>query len=143
MKGFDPKAFELLSGFSEADVEALVEQLEPQKLSKGRKLFREGSESEGLVFVAGGEIELSSKRTGETARFGAGTVLGGLALANVGLREMTVATIEPCEIWRLPPEQWRRLVDDAPRSACRLLEAILAETGALVRAALDPLSEGL
>jgi hypothetical protein len=34
---------------------------------------------------------------------------------------------------------FRRFVDDAPRAACRLAEAIAAELAGLVRAQLDPI----
>lgn len=134
---FDPKLFALLADFSEEDCDALLELLEPQKLARGRKLFREGSESEGLVLLASGTVEISTGRSEGPARLGSGSVFGALAILAVGAREATVSTIEPCEVWRLPREGWRRLVDDSPRTACRLAEAIVAEAAGMIREALD------
>lgn len=138
---FDPKQFGLLADFSEEDCDALLELLEPQKLARGRKLFREGSQSEGLVLLASGTVEVSAGRSERPAELGAGNVFGGLAILAVGVREATVSTIEPCEVWRLPREGWRRLVEDAPRTACRLAEAIVAEAAGMIREALDAFDE--
>jgi CRP-like cAMP-binding protein len=133
----DPKLFPLLGELREADLEVLFDLLEPRKLARGRKVFREGSEADGLVLLAEGRIEISSARGDETFVLEPGAVLGGLSLVSVGPRELTASTLEPCELWRLPRDHWRRLVDDHPRTACRLLEAILAETATTVREALD------
>lgn len=134
---FDPKQFAPLSDFREDDCEALLELLEPRKLASGRKVFREGSESDGIVFLSSGRIELSGKRSAESAEYGAGAVLGALSMMSAGTREATASTLETCEIWRLPRESWVRLLEDHPRTACRLAEAILAETAVMLREALD------
>lgn len=138
---FDPKQFALLADFSEEDCEALSELLEPQKLARGRKLFREGGESEGLVLLASGAVEVSARRSERPVQRGAGAVFGALAMLTVGAREATASTIEPCEVWRLPREGWRRLVEDAPRTACRLAEAIMADAAGMIREALDAFDE--
>ena len=52
----DPKQFPLLAGLREADLEVLFDTLEPRKLGRGRKVFREGSEADGLVLLSSGRI---------------------------------------------------------------------------------------
>ena len=133
----DPKQFELLAELREADLEVLFDLLEPRKLARGRKVFREGSEADGLVLLASGRIEISSGRGGPAFVLEPGAILGTLSLVTCGPRELTASTIEPCEIWRLPRDQWRRLVDDHPRTACRLLESIIEDTAATLREVLD------
>lgn len=136
----DPKAFALLADLREADLELLLDLLEPRQLARGRKVFREGSEADGLVLLAEGRIEISASRAAERFVLEPGAVLGGLSLVNVGPRELTATTLEPCAIWRLPRDHWRRLTDDHPRTACRLLEALLADTAATLRETLDRLA---
>jgi CRP-like cAMP-binding protein len=138
----DPKQFRLLAELRETDLEVLFELLEPRRLARGRKLFREGSEADGLVLLASGRIEICGERAPTPFVLEPGAVLGELSLVTVGPRELTASTVEPCEIWRLPRDHWRRLVDDHPRTACRLLEAILAETAATIREALDRMADG-
>lgn len=138
---FDPKQFALLADFRDDDRDALLELLEPQKLATGRKLFREGSESEGLIFLAAGRVEIKARRSECSAELGPGAVFGALSMMARGTHEATVSTLETCEVWRLPRETWMRLVEDAPRTACRLAEAILAETAGLVRGALEAVGD--
>jgi len=129
---FDAKAFALLSEMREEDARALAELVEFKKLARGRKLFREGGEAEGLVLLASGRLELTSKR-GEKAEIGPGSALGGLSLVVIGPRETTARTLEPCGLWTLQREDFLRLADDHPRTACRLCEAILQEVGSALR----------
>lgn len=138
---FDHKQFALLADFREDDRDALLELLEPQKLATGRKLFREGSESEGLIFLAAGVVEITCNRSDETAELRPGAVFGALSMMAAGTHEATVSTLETCEVWRLPRENWMRLVEDYPRTACRLTEAILAETVGMMRDVLDAVGD--
>ena len=137
----DPKLFPLLDGLREADLEVLFDVLEPRKLARGRKVFREGSEADGLVLLSSGRIEITAGRTGESFVLEPGAALGGLSLVAVGPRELTASTLEPCELWRLPRDHWHRLVEDHPRAACRLLEAILAEAATTLRESLDHVTQ--
>ncbi len=65
-------------------------------------------------------------------------LLAGLREADL---EVLFDTLEPCELWRLSRDLWHRLVEDHPRVACRLLEAILVETAANLRDTLDRFDE--
>ena len=51
MNAADLKKFALLSELSDEDREALFELLEPVTLSKGRSIYREGNEADGLVAI--------------------------------------------------------------------------------------------
>ncbi|MGH0036524.1 MAG: cyclic nucleotide-binding domain-containing protein [Myxococcota bacterium] len=141
MIGADLKGFDLLAELGEDDREALVEVLEERKVSASVPLFREGSEAEGLVLIAKGEVEVRSSRTDSTFRAGPGRCLGALSLLVIGKRETSAVAIEPVTYWLLPRTSYRRLVDDAPRTACRLTEAIAIEAASSMRDGLDALSE--
>ena len=136
------KAFRLLAEFGDDDRELLADLLDCKTLGKGRTLFREGGESQELMLVARGTIELSSARCEHKSVIGPGTALGALSLLVVGPREVAAKTLEPCELRILARESFRRLVDDHPQTACRLVEAIAVDLAHDLRSALDSLADG-
>ena len=134
------KAFSLLSEFGDEDRENLYELLEEKQLAQGRRLFSEGSESEGLLLVVSGKVRLESKRGMDPEILPAGSALGAVSLISVGPREVTAFAEEPCELWLLPRESWPRLLGDHPATACRLAEAMVRDLAGLVRLGLDRLA---
>jgi CRP-like cAMP-binding protein len=133
----DLKAFDLLAELGEDDREALTEVLEERKASAKAPLFREGSEAEGLVLIVRGEVQVKSRRSQQTFEAGPGTCLGAASLLAIGARECTVVATAPVVYWLLPRTSFRRLVDDAPRTACRLAEAIAIDLASSLRDSLD------
>jgi len=131
------KRFSLLTEFSEEDREQLLEVLDERTLRAGRTLFREGSESDGMLLIVSGTVKLEASRLREPQILSAGSALGAVSLLAVGPREATATSTEACELWFLPRTSFRRLVDDAPRTAFRLLEAVSRELAAAIRPALD------
>ena len=136
----DLKAFSLLAELGDEDREALADLLEPVSVRSGRKLFRAGSESEGLALIVQGEVAFESPRSSETWVLGPGSALGTLSLVAVGAHEASATAQTACELLFLERTRFRRLVDDHLRSACRLLEAMIKDLAATTRAALDELS---
>jgi hypothetical protein len=132
----DLKSFALLAELTVADREELLEILEPQSMHADRTLFREGQQSDGLVLLVDGTAQVESKATGMSVRIGAGTSFGAISLVEVGVRESTVITETPCEILWLRRSEFRRLAEDSPRAACRLLEAIASDFAGRVRVEL-------
>ncbi len=63
MNASDLKQFALFAEFSEEEREIVVDLLEERKLPDGKSVFREGSESDGLVLLQEGRMKLKSKRT--------------------------------------------------------------------------------
>ena len=140
MNGSELKQFALLSEFAEADRLEISQLLESRSLFAGRKLFREGGQSDGMALLVEGTVRLESQRIQQQVRVGAGTALGALSLIDMGLRESTAVTETPCEILWLRRTDFRRLVDDAPRTAFRLLEAIAGEFAGRIRRELDSIA---
>jgi len=135
------KDFDLLAEFDDEDREALAELLEERSLREGRRIFCEGNEAEGLVLVTSGSVKLEGRRSASAEIVEAPVTLGLLSLIAVGPRECTAFAAEPCELLVLPRTSFRRLMDDHPRTACRLVEGIVDEASGLIRAALDQLAE--
>jgi CRP-like cAMP-binding protein len=136
----DLKNFGLLSEFGDEDREALFELLDERPIAEGRRIFSEGTESEGLVLVASGRVRVESRRATEPAVLEAGCALGALSLIALGRRESTIFADTACSVLILPRTAYRRLADDYPRTACRLMEAIMDELTGLVRSGLDLLA---
>jgi CRP-like cAMP-binding protein len=145
MSGHDLKRFTLLSELEEAEREAVAEELEEIALEPGRVVFDEGEQGEGLLFVAAGEVRVTSSRAPSPAVFGVGASLGAFSLVASGTRETRVETVSHARLLVLRRSAFRRFADAEPRGACRLLEAILRETARLGReaiaaAAVDPMA---
>ena len=139
MSAVDLKRFALFEELSEEEREVLADEVERIELEPGDVLFREQDEASGLVLVVDGRVRLESSRAGELGSVGPGTALGAVSLVAVGPREVSAVAESACSILLLRRSTFRRLVEDAPRAACRLAEAIARDAAALLRAGLEPL----
>ena len=133
------KAFALFADLSDAERDEIAELLEERRLSPGETLFQEGDEADALALVVDGSVELSSRRASEKAVLGGGSMLGSLALLAVGSRQATAIGAERASVLLLRREDFLRLAEDSPRTACRIVTAIAADAAALTRLALDAL----
>ena len=127
----------LLGEFDAEDRGALAGLLEQRSLRPGERLFEEGEEARGLVLVIEGALELASRRLDGVRRVGSGHWLGAASLVTVGVREVTATASEPTRLLELDRLAFRRLVEDAPRTACRLLEAVLMDLADGLRPTLE------
>lgn len=137
MSALDLKLFALLAELGEEERELVADLLEPVDLDKGEQLFAEGQQAEGLYLVERGTLELSSQRVGALGQAAPGDALGSLSLVAVGTREATAVASDRARLWLLSRESFRRLAYDAPRAACRILEAALVDFAGAVREELD------
>jgi len=136
----DLKRFPMLAELSDEDRTALLDLLEPRVFRKGRSIYRETAEADGLVLVSSGAVQLSSSRSADLATLGEGCVFGSASLLSLGAREATAKAAVDTEVMMLPRASYRRLVEDHPRTACRLTEAIAADLAGLLREVLERLS---
>jgi len=141
VSGDELKAFGPFADLSEAERGEIVELLEERRLSPGETLFIEGDDADSLVLVHEGTLQIESRRSRESATFGPGTVLGGMALFAIGARESSAAGMDRAEVLLLRREDFLRLAEDSPRTACRVAMALSADLAASVRgvlASVDP-----
>ena len=138
----DLKRFALLAEFSDEDRVALADLLDVRNLPDGESAFCEGSEGEGLVLLAEGNLKLKSQRHGDKlGSLMAPYHLGAASLFSSGKREVTAVADGPCKVWLLPRAGLSRLAEFAPRAAFRLAEATAAELAVFTRQGLDVLAE--
>ena len=140
MNAAELKAIDLLAEFGDEDREALAELLEEQHVAKGRRLFSEGEESEDLVLVLEGRVRLELRGGAVLGLVPAGSALGGVSLVAFGKRATAAFCEEPCRVARLDRSGYRRLADDYPRTACRLVEALFKTLADDVRESLEDAS---
>jgi len=136
----DLKAIPLLAEFGEEDREALAELLEEQELAGGRRLFSENEESEGLVLLLEGRVRLAPREGEAFGTLKAGAALGGISLVGFAKRGVSVFCDEACRVARLDRSGYRRLADDYPRTACRLIEALYKALADDVRESIEDAS---
>lgn len=139
MRGAGLKAFAPFADLSEGERAEIAELLEERTLAPGETLFVEGDDADALVLVSEGSLELASRRMREPASLGPGAVLGGLALFAVGAREASAVGAERAEVLLLRREDFLRLAEDSPRTACRIAMALSAELAGHLRSTLAAL----
>jgi len=138
----DLKHFALLAELTDEDREILVELLEERVLPDGKSVFREGNEGDGLVLLQAGQLKLTSRRAGDViGTLEAPQYLGAASLFGVGKREVTALAQGPATVWLLSRSGLTRLLEDAPKAAFRIAEAVATELAGLVRQRLDTLTD--
>lgn len=137
MTASDLKRFPLLAELTDEDREAIFDLVDVQTIRRGRSLYRETAEADALVFVVSGHVRLSSRACADLGSLGEGSILGGASLLGMGQRAATAKAEVECQVMLLPRSAYRRLVEDYPRAACRLTEAIAAELAGLLRETIE------
>ncbi len=137
MKAGDLKRFPLLVEFDEEDRMDLSGLLEQRTLAEGEIVFREGDEADALYLLTRGRIRISRENGGALGILSNGSSLGAISLMTVGTRQASARAESDCDLLVLSRADFRRLAVDAPRTACRLAEAVVAQLAAGLRPHLD------
>ncbi len=137
MNASELKPFRLLAELSANDREAIAEHLESDDMKKGARLFAQGDEADGLALIVTGRVQIEREGKGALGTLGDGAVLGALSLVTVGPREVTAVAQSKCQVLWLRRTAFHRLMENAPRAASRLLEAILSDVGSMLRQGLE------
>jgi CRP-like cAMP-binding protein len=127
------KTFQLFAELDDHDRRVLGDHLEQQRVPAGHCLFREGDAASALVLVAKGRLEVESGRTGELGSLGRGAWLGEASLVSVGSREATVTAAKNSVILRLERSSMRVMLEESPRTAARLIEALAGSLASTLR----------
>jgi CRP-like cAMP-binding protein len=130
------KPFALFGDLGDGEREELAALLEPRDLSVGETLFVEGEESDALLLVLRGSVELASRRSVEKIAVGAGGTIGLLALFAVGARATSAVGVDASDLLLLRREEFLRFAEDHPRAAFRIAAAAAAEVAQHARAVL-------
>jgi CRP-like cAMP-binding protein len=136
------KPFAMFADLGDAERDELADLLEERDLSNGETLFEEGDDSDALVLVLSGRIEVACRRKREKLSIGAGGSMGALSLFQLGTRLTTVVGAESSDLRLLRREEFLRYAEDHPRPAFRVAAAVAAEVAqharAVVADSVDP-----
>jgi CRP-like cAMP-binding protein len=143
LKQEDLKRFALLVEFTEEDRSEFVDLVDEVSLSSGETLFAESDEADSLYLVIEGQLRVSSEASGTLGLVTEGAAIGAISLVVIGMRQASVQAESDCRLLMLSRGSFRRLAEDAPRTACRLAEAIVHELANGLRPQLSALAEAL
>jgi CRP-like cAMP-binding protein len=92
-------------------------------------LFRKGERADGAYVVVRGTIALDAREDGSPAAFVAepGAVIGQSALFLRGLRPATATAREASSVMRVSPTLVRRVLEEYPRAAGILHQALVRD----------------
>lgn len=125
--------FACFADLGDEEREGVAALLREVVLDPGETLFVEGDEANGLFLVSSGRLRLARRMPPCRGTVGEGAVLGALSLVAAGPREATAVAEGACRVLWLPRSAFRRLVEDAPRAACRLLESVVSDLAVQLR----------
>jgi CRP-like cAMP-binding protein len=102
---------------------------ESRALKAGEVLFRRGERADGGYVVVRGAIALDAREDGSPAAFIAepGALIGQTALFLRGLRPATATAREPSAVMRISPTLVRRVLEEYPRAAAILHQALVRD----------------
>ncbi len=123
----DLKDFELLGQLDDTDREALAQEIVVREFDAGTRLFERGEPADSLLFVSEGSVRIQQEDGGDHALLKAGSCIGAFSLTGDVRRETRAETMERTRIFKLTRQGFDRLVGNAPRTACHLLQAILRD----------------
>jgi len=111
-----------------ADLERIAEVAVPRRFEPGQAVFREGDSSDTCYVVREGQARaIRSHGDGRTitlATFGPGDIFGELAMFEDERRSATVEAVEPTSVVGVLGPDMRRLMDEHPAIATRLVIAL-------------------
>lgn len=118
----------VFSTLEHGDLERIAELAVPRRFEPGEAVFREGDASDTCYVVREGHGRaVRTHRDGRTitlARFGPGDIFGELAMFEDELRSATVEAIEPMSVVAVLGPDMRRLMNEHPQIATRLVIAL-------------------
>jgi thioredoxin reductase (NADPH) len=125
------RAEEAFPTLTDEQLERLRSYGTPQTIAVGDTVFEAGDTSADLVVIDEGEVDIVRPATHDlpeevVASHGAGRFLGELTLLTGQVVYLTGRVVQPGHIHRIPPEPFRRLMDDDPELSDLLLRAFLA-----------------
>ncbi len=118
----------VFSTLEPGDLEQIARMAVPRRFEPGQVVFREGDQSDTCYVVREGHARAvrshSDGRTITLATFGPGDIFGELAMFEDERRSATVEAIEPTNVVGVLGPDMRRLMNEHPQIAARLVIAL-------------------
>jgi MFS family permease len=117
----------IFEGATAAQLEALAATATEESASAGAVIIRQGDQPDDLFVVVDGDVEVSVADDGSpriVARLGSGDYFGEIGLLEKRPRTATVTAMGDTRLFRIPGEDFLRIVNEGPRISTTLLAAI-------------------
>jgi len=118
----------VFSTLEQGDLERIAQLAVPRRFEPGQAVFREGDSSDTCYIVRQGHARAirthGGGRTITLATFGPGDIFGELAMFEDERRSATVEAIEPTSVVAVLGPDMRRLMNEHPQIATRLVIAL-------------------
>jgi CRP/FNR family cyclic AMP-dependent transcriptional regulator len=118
----------VFSTLEPTDLERIAQMALPRQFEPGQAVFREGDQSDTCYVVREGHARAvrshGDGRTITLATFGPGDIFGELAMFEDERRSATVEAIEPTSVIAVLGPDMRRLMNEHPQIAARLVIAL-------------------
>ncbi len=137
----------MLSDFQDDQLRLLAFSAESSDFRSGQRLFDQGDRSDGGLVITSGTVSLQVRGADgfeEVERAGPGTLLGEAALLVENLRTCRAEAIDDVRVIRVRRALFKRMVQEFPELAQRLLDqhaAIYQKTVAALRPIGDKMAE--
>lgn len=96
----------------------------------GEKIFRVGDPGDCLYMIHGGQIDILTGDNKHIASLGEGAVFGEIALISDGPRTATARAASYCDLYALPKEDFKRIIDSYSHFKDHLEEVMKARKSA-------------
>jgi CRP-like cAMP-binding protein len=130
----DLRRFPLFAALDEAELKLVAFLLEERELTAEQPVWREGDAAEGLWLLDQGTLRFETKSEGTLGHGAAPAWFGAASLVGEsGPREASAYAAGSARALVLSRTAFAQLLEAAPRTAARVLAAIAAELGAVLR----------
>ncbi|CTQ55241.1 DNA-binding transcriptional dual regulator Crp [Roseibium album] len=137
------KQIPMLSDFQDDQLRLLAFSAESMDYQNGQRLFDQGERADGGLVITSGIVSLQTKKDEEFAevdRVGEGTLLGETALLAENKRPCRAEAVEGVRVIRIRRALFKRMIQEYPELAQRLLEQHVSRYRHTV-AALRPIGD--
>lgn len=136
------KIFESLD---DRELEDVIPCCESIRYEKGEVVFREDDPGEFMGFVVSGKLEVKKETEFQDkqiiiALLGKGSFVGEQSLFNHQLRSATVTAAEDTEMVILRRDAFKKLIQDSPQTAIKILQEIIRILAIRLRKATERLT---
>ena len=133
MTDADLRRFPLFADLDDAELRLVAFLIEERSLGAEQQVWREGEPSEGLLLLEQGGLRFEARGEGALGQYEAPASFGAASLVGESMREVSAYATGGGRALVLTKTAFAKLLEAAPRTAARVLAAVAAELGAILR----------
>lgn len=133
MTDADLRRFPLFAELDDAELRLVAFLIEERPLDAEQQVWREGEPSEGLWLLDQGGLRFEARGEGALGQCDAPASFGAASLVGESMREVSAYATGGGLALVLTKTAFAKLLEAAPRTAARVLSAIAAELGTILR----------